>query len=283
MRTPSWNGLASRGTPPQEHAVGISSAVADGEDHDLGRKMPRAGQDTSQPAVLEIEVLDPARESYLPAHLLELAPEGAHDQRQPVRPEVGAMLVEDGRLAVAFGQNFQDPQHVGPGIARGELAVAEGAGPSPLRRDSCFPGRASPPRRTGGRRPRVPSQHGRVPGSRGGSRARPRGSRRSDRPGPAPMITGRWSKGREPGSGHQNRSGTKGWTSGPSQDRTCRASRSGTSTSIAYMKWRSSWRRASRLLRRMCQCSTASRSRPRRLAALRGGPPPDHRAPAECY
>jgi hypothetical protein len=39
------------------------------------------------------------------------------------------MLVEDGRLAVAIGQNLQDPQHVGPGIARGELAVAEGAGP----------------------------------------------------------------------------------------------------------------------------------------------------------
>ena len=123
-----WLGLEGDAAP-QEHAVGISSAVADGEDHDLGRKMPRAGQDTSQPAVLEIEVLDPARESYLPAHLLELAPQGAHDQRQPVRPEVGAMLVEDGRLAVAFGQNFQDPQHVGPGIARGELAVAEGAGP----------------------------------------------------------------------------------------------------------------------------------------------------------
>ena len=90
---------------------------------------PELVKTPAQPAVLEIEILDPAREPDLPAHLLELAPQGADNQRQAVRPEVGAMLVEDRRLAVAFGQDFQDPQHVGAGIARGELAVAEGAGP----------------------------------------------------------------------------------------------------------------------------------------------------------
>ena len=40
------------------------------------------------------------------------------------------MLVDDRRFAVAVGEDFQDMGDVGAGAARGELAVAEGAGAS---------------------------------------------------------------------------------------------------------------------------------------------------------
>ncbi len=52
-----------------------------------------------------------------------------HDQRQAVRPEMRPVFVDDRRLAVAVGEDFQDTGDVGAGAARGELAVAEGAGP----------------------------------------------------------------------------------------------------------------------------------------------------------
>ena len=68
----------------------------------------RAGQQAAEPAVGDVEVLDPAGEADLAAELLELAPERADDQREAVRAEVGAVLVDDRRLAVAVGEDFED-------------------------------------------------------------------------------------------------------------------------------------------------------------------------------
>ena len=60
-----------------------------------------------EPAVGDVEVLDPAGEADLAAQLLELAPERADDQRQPVRAEVRPVLVDDRRPAVALGEDLQ--------------------------------------------------------------------------------------------------------------------------------------------------------------------------------
>ena len=81
----------------------------------------------AEPAVGDVEVLDQAGESDLAAELLELAPEGPDHQRQPVGAEVRPVLVDDRRPAVALGQDLQHAMDVGPGAARGELAVAERA------------------------------------------------------------------------------------------------------------------------------------------------------------
>ncbi len=79
---------------------------------------------------IEVEVLDPAGEPDLAAELLELPAQGADDQRQAVRAEVRALLVDDRGLAVAVGQDLQDALDVGAGAPAGQLAVAEGARPS---------------------------------------------------------------------------------------------------------------------------------------------------------
>ncbi len=113
----------------QQHAVGVAGAVADGQDRHVGGDVARRGRQTAEPAVGDVEVLDPARKPDLAAQLLKLAPQGPDDQRQPVRPEMRPVLVDDRRLAVTVGEDFQDAGHVGPGAARRELAVAEGAGP----------------------------------------------------------------------------------------------------------------------------------------------------------
>ena len=64
--------------------------------------------EAAEPAVGDVEVLDPAGEPDLAAELLELPAEGPDDQRQAVRAEVGALLVEDRGLAVAVGEDLQD-------------------------------------------------------------------------------------------------------------------------------------------------------------------------------
>ena len=81
----------------------------------------------AEPAVGDVEVLDPAGEADLAAQLLELAPEGPDDQRQAVRAEVRPVLVDDRGLAVAVGQDLEDATDVGAGAPGGQLAVAERA------------------------------------------------------------------------------------------------------------------------------------------------------------
>ena len=83
----------------------------------------------NEPSV-QIEILHAAREPDLAAELLELPAEGAHDQRQAIRSQVGTVLVDDRRLAVAIGQDLEDSRHVGTGVPRGQLAVAERTGAS---------------------------------------------------------------------------------------------------------------------------------------------------------
>ncbi len=68
----------------EQHAVGVAGAVADRQDRELGGDVARRGRQPAEPAVGDIEVLDPAGKADLAAQLLELAPQGAHDQRQPV-------------------------------------------------------------------------------------------------------------------------------------------------------------------------------------------------------
>ncbi len=109
----------------KQHAVGVAGAVADRQDRHLGRDVSRRGPQTAEAAVGDIEILDEAGEPDLAAHLLELAPEGPDDQRQPIRAEVRPLLVDDRRLAVALGQDLEHPADVRPGPARGQLAVAE--------------------------------------------------------------------------------------------------------------------------------------------------------------
>ena len=126
--------------------------MADGQHGDVGRDEARAGQKPSEPAVGDVEVLDPAREADLAPEFLELAPEGADDQRQAVRAEVGAVLVDDRGLAVAVGEDLEDAVDVGAGAAAGQLAVAERAR-APLAEEVVALGvERSRRRRTGGRR-----------------------------------------------------------------------------------------------------------------------------------
>ncbi len=62
------------------------------------------------------------------------------------------VFVDDRRLAVAVGEDLQDAGDVGPGAARGELAVAERAG-APLAEEVVALGVERPVLdRTGGRR-----------------------------------------------------------------------------------------------------------------------------------
>ena len=68
----------------------------------------------AEPAVGDVEVLDPAGEPDLAAQRLELAPQGPDDQRQPVGAEVRPVLVDDRRLAVALGEDLQDAGTSGP-------------------------------------------------------------------------------------------------------------------------------------------------------------------------
>ena len=119
-----------RHVPAQQHAVGVAGAVADGQDGDVGRDVARAGHQPAEPAVGEIEVLDPAREADLAAQLLELPPEGADDERQPVRAEVGPVLVEDRRLAVAIGEDLEDPRRR-PGPVFREVSLPSLKVPAP--------------------------------------------------------------------------------------------------------------------------------------------------------
>src|SRR5205823_3982289 len=99
----------------------------DGQHGGVGRDAARAGHQAEEPAVGDVEVLDPALEADLAPQLLELAPQRPDDQRQAVRAEVGTMLVDDRGTAVAVGEDLQDAEDVGPGAAAGQLAVAEGA------------------------------------------------------------------------------------------------------------------------------------------------------------
>ena len=110
----------------QEHPVGIAGAVADRQDGEVGGDVARAGHQPLDPTLGDVEVLDPAGEPDLAPQLLELPAEGPDDQREAVRAQVRLGLVDDRRLAVAVGQDLQDPEDVGPGVPAGELAVAEG-------------------------------------------------------------------------------------------------------------------------------------------------------------
>src|SRR5262249_60782875 len=84
----------------------------------------------AQPAVREVHVFHPAGEADLAAQRLDALAERLDDRGQAVAPQVGAVLVEDGGLALALGEQLQDAAHLGPGAAAGELAVAERAGPA---------------------------------------------------------------------------------------------------------------------------------------------------------
>ena len=83
--------------------------MADRQDGDVGRRCsPRLVTRAAEPAVGDVEVFDPAGESDFAAQFLELAAERADDQRQPVRAEMRPVLVDDRRLAVAVGEDFED-------------------------------------------------------------------------------------------------------------------------------------------------------------------------------
>ena len=82
----------------------------------------------SQPAVGDVEILDAAGKADLAAQRLELAAQGSDHEREPVRAQVRAVLVDDRGPAVALGEDFQHVGDIGARAAGGELAVAEGAG-----------------------------------------------------------------------------------------------------------------------------------------------------------
>ena len=158
IRTPSWNGLASSGTPRRSSIAYVSRALWPiGQNGDVGRDVARAGQQArgaGRPAMSRSSTRHEKRTS--PPSCFELAPEGADDQRQAVRAEVGPVLVEDRRLAVAVGEDLQHAPDVGAGAAAGQLAVAERAR-APLAEEVVALGvERRRRRRTGGRRRRGP-------------------------------------------------------------------------------------------------------------------------------
>ena len=114
--------------PAQQHAVGIASAVADRQDGEIGGDVARRRAQALEPAVRDVQVLDPAGEADFAAQRLKLAPEGADHERKPVRAQMRPVLVDDRRPAVALGEDFEDVGHVGAGAAGRELAVAERPG-----------------------------------------------------------------------------------------------------------------------------------------------------------
>ena len=88
----------------------------------------RRGHQAAQPAVAHVEVLDAAREAHLAAQRFDAAADRLDHGRQPIAAQVRPGVVEDRRLALALGEQFQDAAHIGAAAATGQFAVAEGAG-----------------------------------------------------------------------------------------------------------------------------------------------------------
>ena len=120
------------------------------------------------------------------------------------------MLVDDRRLAVTFGQDFEDARHVGPGAARRQLAVAEGAR-APLA-EEVVALRVERPVLVESADVGDPILDGSTPLEDQGAVSVPgqQDTRRSGPAGPEPTITGRWRSRREPGSGHVEALGNVG-------------------------------------------------------------------------
>ncbi len=113
----------------QQHAVSIAGTVADREDRQVRGDIAGGRREAAESAIGDVEVLHEASEADLAAERFDLATERSDHQGQPVGAEVRPMLVQDRRTAVTFRQDLQNTMDVGPGAARGELAIAEGAGP----------------------------------------------------------------------------------------------------------------------------------------------------------
>ena len=139
--------------PPEEHPVGVPRAVADRQDGQVGRpRSPSWSSAPSDAAVGDVEVFHPAGEPDLAAQRLELPAEGPDDQGEAVRTQVRLGLVDDGRLAVAVGEDLEDLDGRRGRCSDWSACRRRRSRPPPRRTGSCSRGRAGRRCRTGGRR-----------------------------------------------------------------------------------------------------------------------------------
>src|SRR5437588_5982299 len=83
---------------------------------------------TLQAAIPDVQIFNSAAEAHLAAHGLDPAANGFDHGRQAITPRMGSLVVEYGGLTFALREQFQHPAHVRPGVAAGQLAVAERPG-----------------------------------------------------------------------------------------------------------------------------------------------------------
>ena len=81
-------------------------------------------------AVGQVQVLDTAVEADLAAERFDAPPQGLDDGRQSIAAQVRSIIIKDGWLPLALGEQFEHPANIRPRRAAGEFAVAEGPRPA---------------------------------------------------------------------------------------------------------------------------------------------------------
>ena len=113
-----------------EHAVRVPGAVPRGQDGDGRGNVTGGCCQAAKAIVCNVEIFYAAGEADFAAQGLNLLAEGLHDGRQTIAPQMGPVFIEDGRLALAGREQFQDSAHIRSGAAASQFAVAESAGPT---------------------------------------------------------------------------------------------------------------------------------------------------------
>ena len=81
--------------------------MADRKDREVGVDTTGTRHHSTETAVGDVKVFDAARKPDFAAQLFELPAQRADDQRQPIRAQMRPLFVNDRRLTVAIGEDFE--------------------------------------------------------------------------------------------------------------------------------------------------------------------------------
>ncbi len=90
--------------------------------------MARRRRQAAQRSIGQVQILHAAAKAKLSAALDDPLADRLDHRRQPIAPQVRAMIVNDRRLSLALGEHLEHAADVRAARAAGELAVAERAG-----------------------------------------------------------------------------------------------------------------------------------------------------------